>query len=242
MKKFLLYATIVFIIFLIGCDKEVVYQTRYIDNCISTELRQEPSNGSTVLDDLKYGEIVSYEKDVKNGYSKVVYEGITGYVLSTMLSEEKPVENNINTPEEISVKTDNYTNKYDYLITDFEDEYVENHISTYIRPLYNYINENINLCSKKSSGSLTSWYDNGRLCKKELVQGAENYDMSRQYYYDVNNGKMVFAFVFKGTQEHRLYFKDGKLIRYIDENGIIVNNPKSVKSLKMADYVLNEAY
>lgn len=242
MKKFLLYATIVFIIFLLGCDKEVVYQTRYIDNCISTELRQEPSNGSTVLDDLKYGEIVSYEKDVKNGYSKVVYEGITGYVLSTMLSEEKPVENNINTPEEISVKTDNYTNNYDYLITDFEDEYVENHISTYIRPLYNYINENINLCSKKSSGSLTSWYDNGRLCKKELVQGAENYDMSRQYYYDVNNGKMVFAFVFKGTQEHRLYFKDGKLIRYIDENGIIVNNPKSVKSLKMADYVLNEAY
>ena len=242
MKKFLLYATIVFIIFLLGCDKEVVYQTRYIDNCISTELRQEPSNGSTVLDDLKYGEIVSYEKDVKNGYSKVVYEGITGYVLSTMLSEEKPVENNINTPEEISVKTDNYTKKYDYLITDFEDEYVENHISTYIRPLYNYINENINLCSKKSSGSLTSWYDNGRLCKKELVQGAENYDMSRQYYYDVNNGKMVFAFVFKGTQEHRLYFKDGKLIRYIDENGIIVNNPKSVKSLKMADYVLNEAY
>lgn len=241
MKKILLYATIVFIIFLLGCDKEVVYQTRYIDNCISTELRQEPSNGSTVLDDLKYGEIVSYEKDVKNGYSKVVYEGITGYVLSTMLSEEKPVENNINTPEEISVK-DNYTNKYDYLITDFEDEYVENHISTYIRPLYNYINENINLCSKKSSGSLTSWYDNGRLCKKELVQGAENYDMSRQYYYDVNNGKMVFAFVFKGTQEHRLYFKDGKLIRYIDENGIIVNNPKSVKSLKMADYVLNEAY
>lgn len=29
---------------------------------------------------------------------------------------------------------------------------------------------------------------------------------------------MYFAFVFNGTEEHRLYFKDGVMIRYIDEN------------------------
>lgn len=242
MKRFLLYATTVLVICLCGCAKEIVYKTKYIDNCISTEFRQEPSNAATVLDDLKYGEIVSYEKDEKNGYSKVVYEGVTGYVLSAMLSEQKPVENSTSIPEDNSVETDNYKNKYEYLISNLGAEYIEKHISTYIRPLYNQINENINLYSKKSSGSTTSWYDNGRLCKKELPQGAENYNMSRQYYYDADNSEMVFAFVFKGTQEHRLYFKDGKLIRYIDATGNIINNPTTTESLKMADYAINEAY
>ena len=65
MKRFLLYLTTALIICLCGCEKEIVYKTKYIDNCISTEFRQGPSNSVPVLNDLKCGEIVSYEKDEK---------------------------------------------------------------------------------------------------------------------------------------------------------------------------------
>ena len=242
MKRFLLYAVTVLVICLCGCAKETVYTTKYVDNCVSTEFRQGPSNASTVLRDLKFGEIVSYEKDEKNGYSKVVYNGVTGYVLSAMLSEKKPAENITSIPEDNTVITNTSKNKYDYLISNFGAEYIEKHISTYIRPLYYKINDNMNLYSKNSSGSAISWYDNGRLCKKEFPQGAENYNMSRQYYYDADSGEMVFAFVFNGTQEYRLYFKNGKLIRYIDANGNIINNPTTTESLLMAAHVINEAY
>ncbi len=242
MKKYLLYVMTVLVICLCGCSGKIVYKTKYIDNCISTEFRQEPSNAATVLNDLKYGEIVSFEKDVKNGYSKVVYEGVTGYVLSAMLSEQKPVENSTSIPEDNGVETHNYINKYDYLNSNLGTEYIENYISTHIRPLYNHINENINLYSKKYSGNTTSWYDNGILCKKELPQGSENYNMSRQYYYDTDNGEILFAFIFNGMQEHRLYFKDDKVIRYIDATGNIINNPASTEILEMAAYAMNEAY
>ena len=173
MKRFLLYAVTVLVICLCGCAKETVYTTKYVDNCVSTEFRQGPSNASTVLRDLKFGEIVSYEKDEKNGYSKVVYNGVTGYVLSAMLSEKKPAENITSIPEDNTVITNTSKNKYDYLISNFGAEYIEKHISTYIRPLYYKINDNMNLYSKNSSGSAISWYDNGRLCKKEFPQEAE---------------------------------------------------------------------
>lgn len=242
MKKFLIYITIVIGICLCGCMREVEYKTKYIDNCVSTQFRQEPSNAGTVLRSLKYGEIVSYEKDDKNGYAKVVCNGVTGYVLSTMLSEQKPADKMIMMPEYSTAESSNHKNEYDYLIADFNLEYIEKYISNYVRPLYNKINNEIKLYSRENSGSATSWYDNGVLCKKELPQGAENYNMSRQYYYDANTGEMVFAFIFRGTQEHRLYFKDHKLVRYIDAASNVINNPITTESLKMADHAINEAY
>lgn len=49
-----------------------------------------------------------------------------------------------------------------------------------------------------------------------LSNGTDGWNYSRQYYF--HDGDLYFAFVFNGTEEHRLYFKDGVLIRYIDEN------------------------
>ena len=49
-----------------------------------------------------------------------------------------------------------------------------------------------------------------------LVNGTDGWNYSRDYTF--HNGKLAFAFVFDGTEEHRLYFKDGHMIRYIDEN------------------------
>lgn len=51
--------------------------------------------------------------------------------------------------------------------------------------------------------------------KKVLSNGTDGWDYSREYYY--HNGQLVFAFIYNGTEEHRLYFKDRHMIRYIDE-------------------------
>ncbi|MBR2716527.1 MAG: hypothetical protein IKD79_02170, partial [Oscillospiraceae bacterium] len=47
-----------------------------------------------------------------------------------------------------------------------------------------------------------------------LVKGTDGWDYSRDYTF--HNGRLVFAFIFDGTEEHRLYFKDDHMIRYID--------------------------
>lgn len=243
MKKILFSIVMILAICLGGCSKDVNYTTKYIANCTNTEFRQKPSNSATVLDNLMYGEIVSFEKDVENGYSKVIHDGVTGYVLSVFLSEEKPAANTTNTHENNTVTHKNdYNNKYEYLIANQDEEYIENYISNFVRPLYNTITENMDFYSKKVSGNATLWYDGEEFLKKELPQGADNYNMTRWYYYDVNTGDMVFAFIFKGTQEHRLYFENDKLIRYIDEDGYIFNNPVSLDILELADRAISEAY
>lgn len=48
-----------------------------------------------------------------------------------------------------------------------------------------------------------------------------NWNYDRWYFY--NDDKLYFAFVFKGKEEYRLYFKDDTLIRYIDNNGVTYN-------------------
>ncbi len=52
--------------------------------------------------------------------------------------------------------------------------------------------------------------------KVVLSNGTDGWNYSREYYY--HDGKLVFAFMFNGGEEHRLYFKDDHMIRYIDEN------------------------
>ena len=243
MKKFLLCAVIGLTICLCGCTRGVTYTTKYIVNCVSAEFRQEPSNAATILNDLMHGEIVSFEKDVENGYSKVVYKGVTGYVLSSVLSEEKPEEKELEMNIEDAVQhEDDYDDNYGYLIANQSEKFIEEYITNYVRPLYSEINENISNYSRKVLQSTTLWYDNENCVKKELPQGAEGYNMSRQYYYDKNNGQLIFAFVFRGTQEHRLYFKDNELVRYIDEAGNVFDNPASTAVLKMAHRAINEAY
>ena len=51
-----------------------------------------------------------------------------------------------------------------------------------------------------------------------LENGEDGWSYTREYYY--HDGALIFAFIynFDGTEQHRLYFKDGHMIRYIDEN------------------------
>ena len=47
-------------------------------------------------------------------------------------------------------------------------------------------------------------------------EGAGDWEYERDYRF--HDGLLIFAFVHKPGDEHRLYYKDGHLIRYIDEN------------------------
>ena len=76
--------------------------------------------------------------------------------------------------------------------------------------------------------------------KKTLEKGENDWEYSRDYRY--HNGKLIFAFVFDGTQEHRLYFKNDHMIRYIDENGTVYDYPDCEAYHEWADKVLDEAY
>ena len=238
MKKFLCMAMIGLLTFLSACTGEVNYVTKYIANCEKTEFRQDAANGSTVLYELNAGDVVSFEKDVENGYAKVVHEGVTGYVLSACLGDTKPVSDV--KPEENAQGQTN--DEYNYLISDKSEKDIEEYVSEFVRPLYNEINAALKDYKKSTAGSATLWSDERGYAKKELIEGADGYNMSRQYYYNTYTGKMVFAFVFKGSEEYRLYFEKDKLVRYIDEAGNIVDNPASEKALKMAEHALNEAY
>lgn len=63
----------------------------------------------------------------------------------------------------------------------------------------------------------TCYYTPGPDDAQVTLEGGEGgWEYSRDYRY--HNGELIFAFIYRGTEEHRLYFKDGHMIRYIDEN------------------------
>ncbi len=79
---------------------------------------------------------------------------------------------------------------------------------------------------------------NGKTTKFSAPMSYNGWDRERWYFY--HDGKLYFAFVFKGTDEQRLYFRDDVLIRYIDNSGTTYDYPKA--SCEIEDRVKNEAY
>ena len=64
---------------------------------------------------------------------------------------------------------------------------------------------------------VTYYYKNGKVTKAVCPSGYNGWNYTRWYFY--SDGELYFAFVFNGSEEHRLYFYDDTLIRYIDPNG-----------------------
>lgn len=241
MKKLLSLIMLGIVVCLCGCIGEVSYQTKFIGNCTSTEFRQEPVNDGTVIYTLNAGDAVSFERDVKNGFSKVAYEGVTGYVLSTCLVDEQPTASAPSTAKAESAPTKAPEKKKVQPPSSSAD--VEGYIANYIRPMYNDINNNINSYNKTTSGSVTDWSDGYGLVKREYQKGADGYDLARQYYYDSSKGKMIFAFMFDGNKEHRLYFDlDSNLIRYIDDSGRVHEGNMHDVAYHYAARAMEEAY
>ena len=76
--------------------------------------------------------------------------------------------------------------------------------------------------------------------QKTVDKGENGWAYARDYRF--HNGKLVFAFVYDGTEEHRLYFKDDHMIRYIDENHKTYDFPDTVSFSSWEERVLDEAY
>ena len=76
--------------------------------------------------------------------------------------------------------------------------------------------------------------------QKVLENGQDGWHYSRDYRF--HDGKLVFAFVYDGTEEHRLYFKDDHMIRYIDENHTTYDYPETAQFSYWENKALSEAY
>lgn len=119
---------------------------------------------------------------------------------------------------------------------------IEDYITSYVRPLYSEVNNNLSNYTKSSSNGVTCWHDGKGYIKKMFPSGVNNYDFTREYYYDTDSGRIAFAFVYSGGTEYRLYFRTNQLVRFIPPNGQVINNPDSGEALEMGKYVLSEAY
>lgn len=87
-----------------------------------------------------------------------------------------------------------------------------------IRELYNATQSNLSNLTKKDSvsGKVKYYDDSSKLVRMDIPS---NSITSYTKYYYFENGELYFAFVFDGTKENRLYFKDNRLFRWIDEFG-----------------------
>ena len=87
----------------------------------------------------------------------------------------------------------------------------------------------------------TYYYSPGSDDKKIVLDnGTDGWHYSRDYRY--HQDRLVFAFIFDGTEEHRLYFLDDHMIRYIDENHVIYDFPDTKSYQSWAEKAIKEAY
>lgn len=109
-----------------------------------------------------------------------------------------------------------------------------------IRELYNATQSNLSNLTKKDSvsGKVKYYDDSSKLVRMDIPS---NSITSYTKYYYFENGELYFAFVFDGTKENRLYFKDNRLFRWIDEDGEIHDKERSNNAfIEWEKIVLND--
>lgn len=72
--------------------------------------------------------------------------------------------------------------------------------------------------TKSIYDGVTYYEKNGATTKIVCSKGTFGWNYTRSYYF--HNNSLYFAFLKNGSTEHRLYFKDDTLIRYIDDDHI----------------------
>ena len=115
--------------------------------------------------------------------------------------------------------TDEIEETEDYI----EPEYIDDNFNVEdevlrIRGLYNTTQSNLSTLTKNTSenGKIKYYDSDSKLVRMDIV--ANSITSYTKYYY-FENGELYFAFAFDGTKENRLYFKDNRLFRWIDESG-----------------------
>lgn len=88
---------------------------------------------------------------------------------------------------------------------------------------------------------IRSWYYSPTESEEKYVlsKGTDGWNYAREYYF--HDGELYFAFVFDGTEEHRLYFKDGVMIRYIDENKNVYDYGNTADFFDLESKVISES-
>ena len=223
------------------------------------KLRMDISDKKTVMGDVD-SQIAAVKKWIANGdydsaeanITELYSKDITNYqrkqideLKSTLDSAKSKIAEAKNSkPAVVYVPqtSSSSSNNYSSIISNRSDSEIENYISSYVRPLYNEVNNNLNSYSKSTSGGISYWRDDKGYIKKTFSSGVNGYNLSREYYYDTDSGRITFAFLYSGSTEYRLYFRTNQLVRYIGPNGMVVNNPTANDALRMASYVLSEAY
>lgn len=97
----------------------------------------------------------------------------------------------------------------------------------FIRDKYNYIQDNLSNFEYASDEGVEKYYENGQLRKVRVYTGyhGQPEDCNKEYFYWDN--KLIFMFTWKddGSDENRLYYKDGTCIRYIPPTSEVYDNP-----------------
>lgn len=112
---------------------------------------------------------------------------------------------------------------------------------TQIKEWYNETQNNSDSYESFSAlnGDITC-YKGSELIRLDAVKGFNDWNYTRRYYF--RNDSLYFAFVFNGSEEHRLYFKEDQLIRYIDENKNIYDYGDTDQFSEWSSPALDEAY
>lgn len=189
------------------------------------------------------GDYVSAQENIKELYVKELTEEQKKQV-DEMDKTIKSANSKIN--EAANSNSDgghtSQTNSSSSIMSNRSLDEIESYISSYVRPLYQEVQSNLDSYSVSNSNGITYWHDGKGYIKKKLDAGINGYNYNREYYYDTDSGRIAFAFIYNGSEEYRLYFRTNQLIRYIDSDGAVENNPVSNKALNMGNYVISEAY
>ncbi len=115
---------------------------------------------------------------------------------------------------------------------------VESEVAT-IRDYYYATQNNLGNYMLEEHQNLTMYHEAGYPVKIFIKSGYNDWDYTREYFY--HDQELYFAFVYNNNEQHRLYFKDGIMIRYIDENGNTYDYGSLDAYSDWADKVKNES-
>lgn len=178
------------------------------------------------------GEVVeSATADFESPIGQVDYAEDETEVFEEPESEQEAVEASAAGPEE-SVEVSE--NDPPVLDIDVEDEVKQ------IREWFYGTQNNISSYEQSTVDNATIYYQGQDPVKIVVKKGTDGWDYAREYYY--HDGVLYFAFIFNGGNEHRLYFKEDQMIRYIDQDKNIYNYGETDGFSEWETPALQEAY
>lgn len=93
---------------------------------------------------------------------------------------------------------------------------------------------------QSASDNVTFYLEDGIPVKIVVKKGTDAWDYAREYYY--HDGEFYFAFIYNGGDEHRLYFKEDQMIRYIDQDKNTYDYGQTDQFSEWETPALQEAY